>query len=95
MVTVAADFCLMKFCQVIACWTLNKREAVVDYSGQAKPTVKIKHELLDDARESELLHILARNEMRCENVKRSVRKQEGQHSLTGQRAANFRLLANQ
>jgi len=23
------------------------------------------------------------------------RKQEGQHSLTGQRAANFRLLANQ
>jgi len=29
------------------------------------------------------------------NIVRQVLKQEGQHPLTGQRAANFRLLANQ
>jgi len=27
--------------------------------------------------------------------KQTIHKQEGQHPLTGQRAANFRLLANQ
>jgi len=30
-----------------------------------------------------------------QNAKRQQTQQEGQHPLTGQRAANFRLLANQ
>jgi len=29
------------------------------------------------------------------NVQQQQKQQEGQHPLTGQRAANFRLLANQ